>query len=143
MSSSRQRKVFFIGSNRTYRRGESGRGQTNSLKQFTLVPNKSITRVYPFTVYSLYTDDTLQDIWSAGSTSQGQRCIPNEAFELYLTPIDYFKIHCIKIKQICVSPAGNTTCFITVNNTAYGCGGNDDYQLGLIQLTQQQVVDYY
>ena len=99
MSSSRKCKLFFIGYNGT---GESGLGHTNKLKQLTLCPNEIITCVYPSNLYSRYTDDTLQNLWSAGRNTRGYCCIPNEAFTsgLPLTPIHYFKIHNIKIKKV-------------------------------------------
>ena len=115
--------------------GESGLGHANKLKQFTLVPNESITRLYPSSIHSLYNDDTLQNIWSAGANLQRQRCISNETFSIHLTPIDYFKIH--DLKKICASPPGNTTFFITENNIAYGCGWNQADHLGLIDSIEQ------
>ena len=84
MSSSRKCKLFFIRHNHI--------DPTNKLyeKQFALVPNKSITRVHPSYLYSFYTYDTLQNIWSAGSNLHGQRGIPNEV-NLSLTPLNYFR----------------------------------------------------
>ena len=106
--------------------GEFGLGHAKSVTTLTEIPNKSITKVFTFANYSIFSDDKCSKLLSAGQNDQGQLGIGEDDKEEINTPkpITYFEEHGIIIKKICQSVASYTTFFISNTDELYGCGGN-------------------
>jgi len=121
--------VFFIGYNGN---GEFGSGNTDSVDKLTPFPNKSITKIFPSRMNTIYADNNFDNIWVAGFNKYGQLgSNTNSASILNLTPLTYFTDNNIKIKNISVAITGDTTFFFTNSNKVYGTGSNTGNELGL------------
>ena len=131
------RKLYFIGYNYS---GEYGLGHNYQLTEFTLCPNKSITKVYQGRRFIFYTDDNFDNIWSAGCNLNGE-CGLNNDQQLITkyTPVTYFKKNNIKIQNIFTNPAGYCAFFQSDLGDIYGCGANDCHQLGAIKETNEPI----
>ena len=135
-------EVFVIGDNMF---GEAGLDHTDKIKQLTQIKtNTLITKIYPSSRYTIYTDDEFNNILVAGWNKFGQLGINTNGESITtLTPLTFFKDKQIKIKKIFVSITGIgfTTFFLTTDGKIYGCGKNMSDNLGLENKTEPENFD--
>ena len=131
MSSSNKPRLFVIGYNSHGEFGLNHTGTVRELKQ-KYTPY-SISNIHSSAMYTIYSDHDYKNIWSAGCNESGQCAVGPEAGKTLKTlhKLTFFSKNNIPLKTICVSNSGGTTFFITKNNKLYGCGSNDEDQLGL------------
>ncbi len=111
--------MHFIGYNGY---GEFGLDHKETLKKFTSCPNKEIAKVFSGNVYSIYTDDNYDNLWSAGYNARGSCGIGSNKDRL---------LGLESIKHIFVINTGYGSFFISEDNKLYGCGRNTGSQLGV------------
>ena len=148
-ASEKQTKLFFIGYIK-FQCNEFG-FSTEHPKELSLCPNKEIKRIFTSHRYCIYSDDQYQNIWAAGYNDWGECGIHSKINHIF-APITFFKSNNIDINQIFVSIAGRVTFFKSDNNKIYGCGRNNNAQIGwntdeIIEMEQQieelSIVAYY
>ena len=101
MSSS---QLFVIGDNVYHNLGLNQFDEVCGLTINTM-PRKNIFKAFLGYSYTIYTDDSYDDLYSAGYNDFGSCGVEEEQTKLKpLTPITYFDKHGIKIKQISVNP---------------------------------------
>ena len=117
---SRQIGLFFIGFNDE---GEFGLNHSNKVLQMTQCPNNSITKIYCGYSFNIFSDDTLSNLWSAGSNACGEcgHQLTPAGLKQY-TPIQYFRQNDITIEKIFVNVASSSPFFISDTDKVYACG---------------------
>ena len=112
-------------------------GMSESENKYVLIPcpEKTISKAFSGSDYSIYANNNYSNLWSNGYGSMGSCGVAQTQMSFTLnglTPITYFNKHEIIIKQIFVNPCGLGSFFISTDNILYACGKNNDGQLGTL-----------
>ena len=112
--------ILFSGYNYFYEYDGDNGDDPWKLKPYS---NKSFTKLFCSNAFTIFADDSYENLYSAGYNRYGQCCVGHEEFSIKkITPITFFKENKITIKSILVSNGGNAVFFLTKDNKVYACG---------------------